>query len=59
MPLMFIISPGLIFVQKAFSVGLFSEWWWWWWEGVGVGLIIRGSIRFKNDLADIWKEFCF
>ena len=35
-----IISPGLIFVQKAFLLGLFSK-----------GLIIEGILRFKMAWA--------
>ena len=35
-----IISPGLIFVQKAFLLGLVSE-----------GLIIGGNFAFQNELC--------
>ena len=35
-----IISPGLIFVQRAFLLGLFAE-----------GLIIRGNFAFQNGLG--------
>ena len=41
-----IISPGLIFVEKAFSLGLFSGGAYFW-----RGLLLKGILRFKLGWA--------
>ena len=40
-----IISPGLIFVQKAFSLGLFLGAYFW------RGLLLEGIFAFQNELG--------